>query len=114
MSNSTCKNLKQICPALEHVSGYIIFGSLTNSQPYHHSYYINWRIGDGDYPDIENKSVEIERLIKQILKQYNYQQPSPHGYFKINSGKITFQLTTQDVVDTILDNIDKANSVRIS
>ena len=107
-----CEGLLKICPELKYVNGYIIFGSLSDVPPYNQSYYINWRTDSDDYSEVNTKAKDIEKYITNILKQYTSPSPPPHGYFKIKSRTIEFQLTTQDIVDTILYNIDKANQLK--
>lgn len=50
-------------------------------------------------------------LLDSLLESIHVPSPRPHGYIKIENSLVTLHWTTRDVVDTMLDNIEKVSKL---
>ncbi|WP_375749998.1 hypothetical protein [Vibrio sp. HN007] len=100
-----------IYPRLIEGRGYVFFGTLEEKPPYEMAGYQSWRLAIEDNHEYRKARKSIGYLFESLLGNINTPSPRPHGYIKIEDSKITLQWTSSDIVETMLDNIDKASKL---
>lgn len=103
--------LLDIYPKLIDSRGFIFFGTLEEKPPYEMACYQSWRLAIEDDVEFREARRAIGYLLESLLENINAPSPRPHGYIKIENSSITLHWTTNDVVETMLDNIDKASKL---
>ncbi len=76
------------------------------------SSYISWRVNVVEDEIFDRAYPEIKKMILLLLDNHKYETRPPHGFVRFDITNIHFQWTSQDVVDTILDNIEKASKLK--
>lgn len=103
--------LLDIYPKLIDTKGFIFFGTLEEKPPYEMACYQSWRLTLEESTEFREARRAIGYLLDSLLEKVNASSPRPHGFIKIDNGNITLNWTTSDIVETMLDNIDKASKL---
>lgn len=105
--NEITARLIEIYPKLINARGYIFFGTLQQKPPYDLASYQTWRVAIEEDSDYLGARETIGSFLESLLANVDDLSPKPHGYVKIERATVTLHWTTHDVVETMLDNIDK-------
>lgn len=103
--------LLDIYPRLIEAKGFIFFGTLEEKPPYEMASYQSWRLTLDDDEEFREAKRSIGYLLESLLENIITPSPRPHGYIKIIDSNITLHWTSSDIVETMLDNIDKASKL---
>lgn len=104
--------LLDIYPALIKARGFIFFGTLQSEPPYQISSYQSWRLVIEENEQYHQARKSIGYLLESLLEETNSASLHPHGYIKIDNSTIALQWTSSDIIETILDNIDKVSKLK--
>lgn len=96
-----------IYPKLTEAKGFIFFGTLQEKPPYEMASYRSWRLTHEETSDYCKARKTLGYLLDSLLENILVLSPRPHGYLKIENSQVSLHWTTKDIVDTMLDNIDK-------
>ncbi|HBC3374049.1 TPA: hypothetical protein KDY48_004309 [Vibrio parahaemolyticus] len=100
-----------IYPKLVEAKGFIFFGTLEEKPPYEMGTYSSWRLTLDVNPEYKVAMKTIGLLLDSLLENVRVLSPRPHGYIKIENSVVSFQWVTKDIVDTMLDNIEKVSKL---
>ncbi|WP_112477834.1 hypothetical protein [Vibrio variabilis] len=100
-----------IYPKLMDAKGFIFFGSLQEKPPYEMATYCSWRLIHEEGAEYRIARKSIGYFLDSLLENISVLSPRPHGYLKIDSSGISLHWVTKDIVDTMLDNIDKVSKL---
>ncbi|KAA8670076.1 hypothetical protein [Vibrio gigantis] len=100
-----------IYPKLREAKGYIFFGTLQEKPPYETASYHSWRLNLSECDECSEAMAAVVHLLDSLLESIHVPSPRPHGYIKIENSLVTLHWTTRDVVDTMLDNIEKVSKL---
>ncbi len=103
--------LLDIYPKLIGTRGFIFFGTLAEKPPYHMASYQSWRLAVEDDSEFRNARRAIGYLLESLLESITVLYPCPHGFIRVDRAMVTLQWTTKDIVDTMLDIIDKVSKL---
>lgn len=100
-----------IYPKLIEAEGFVFFGTLEEKPPYEICTYSSWRLTLDVNPEYKMAMKTIGLLLDSLLENVRVLSPRPHGYIKIENSVVSFHWVTKDIVDTMLDNIEKMSKL---
>ncbi|OLQ83773.1 hypothetical protein BIT28_14150 [Photobacterium proteolyticum] len=100
-----------IYPKLTDAKGFIFFGSLQEKPPYEMATYCSWRLSHEEAAEYRIARKAIVDFLDSLLENIRVLSPRPHGYLKVDSSGISLHWVTKDIVDTMLDNIEKVSKL---
>ncbi|MGF1770689.1 hypothetical protein L4C42_00055 [Vibrio wakamikoensis] len=104
--------LLNIYPKLIDSRGFIFFGTLEKKPPYEMACYQSWRLVIEEDTEYLEAKRTIGYMLESLLENISVPSPHPHGYIKIENSLITLHWTTNDVVETMLDNIERVSKLK--
>ncbi len=68
-------------------------------------------INDRDDTTYRKAFLPICGLLDSLLENVTIASPIPHGFIRVQNSQATLHWTTKDIVDTMLDNIEKVSKL---
>ncbi len=101
-----------IYPPLKEAKGFIFFGTLAEAPPYDSATYSSWRLNLADCDRYDKARKAIGLVLDAQLESITQPSPRPHGFIKFAQSNITLQWTSEEIVETMLDNIEKQHKLK--
>lgn len=101
-----------IYPLLREAKGFIFFGTIAEEPPYDSATYSSWRLNLKDCDKYDEARKTIGYVLDALLERITVASPRPHGFIKFEQSNITFHWTSEEIVETMLDNIEKQQHLK--